>query len=159
MRILIPDARFPGEPDVERDALGAILREPGALLEVHRLFDYAAIPMDSWRNADAVIVASARLNLGAPTVALLDRCRIVVRSAVGVDNIDLAACAARDIPVCHVPDYGTEEVANPAMALMLALPRGLPTYGDLLGSEPVARRRLALAAVSRRLCPASLSLG
>lgn len=158
MRILIPDARFPGEADIERDALAPILHEPGALLEVHRFFDYAAVPADSWRNADAVIVASSRLMLGASTVALLDRCRVVVRSAVGVDNIDLDACAARNIPVCHVPDYGTEEVANHALALMLALRRGLPTYGDMLVTDPVAGWRWDAAPLIRRLSRQSFGI-
>ena len=151
MRILIPDARFPGEPDIERQALAPVLREPGAVLEVHRFFDYAAVPLESWRTADAVIVSSARLSVTADTVALLDRCRILVRSAVGIDNIDLDACARRNIPVCNVPDYGTEEVAAHALAMALVLRRGLATYADMLSVDPVAGWRWDAAPLVRRL--------
>jgi C-terminal binding protein len=137
LRILIPDARFSGDAEIERAALQPVLNLPGASLELHRFSEASALAAESWRAADAVIVSSARMRLGADTVALLDRCRLVVRSAVGIDNIDLAACARRNIPVCNVPDYGTEEVANHAIGLMLALRRGLMTYTEMLAADPV----------------------
>ncbi len=51
--------------------------------------------------------------------------RAVVRMGVGYDRLDRAACALRNILVCNVPDYGTTEVADHAIALALALRRGL----------------------------------
>ena len=137
-RILIPDATFPGDAVVEREVLAPLLAQPGALLEVHRLFDCSAVPVESWARADAVIVSSSRMNIGADTVARLERCRVIVRAGIGFDNIDVAACAARNIPVCHVPDYCTEEVAAHTLAMVLALRRGLPTYADMLNVDPVA---------------------
>ena len=47
-----------------------------------------------------------------------------MRSGVGFDNIDTAGWGARKIPACNVPDYGTTEVADHAIGLMLALTRG-----------------------------------
>ena len=44
---------------------------------------------------------------------------------MGYDSVDLAAARAHRIPVCNVPDYGTEEVADHAIALTLALCRQL----------------------------------
>jgi D-3-phosphoglycerate dehydrogenase / 2-oxoglutarate reductase len=53
----------------------------------------------------------------------LPRLRLVVRYGVGVDGVDLAAATERGVPVANVPDYGTDEVANHAVALLLALAR------------------------------------
>jgi D-3-phosphoglycerate dehydrogenase / 2-oxoglutarate reductase len=55
----------------------------------------------------------------------LPRLRVVVRYGVGVDGIDLAAATDRSVPIVNVPDYGTDEVANHAVALLLALSRKL----------------------------------
>ncbi|MCX4242987.1 2-hydroxyacid dehydrogenase [Paraliomyxa miuraensis] len=60
---------------------------------------------------------------------LLDRApqlRVVSTMAVGVDNIDVAACTARGIPVGHTPGVLTEATADLAMALLLATARRLP---------------------------------
>ena len=54
----------------------------------------------------------------------LEKCRVIVRPGVGYDAIDIVAARKRGIPVCNVPDYGTEEVADTAMAMTLALARG-----------------------------------
>ena len=48
---------------------------------------------------------------------------MVVRYGVGVDNIEVAEAIKRGIVVCNVPDYGTNEVADQALALMMALVR------------------------------------
>ncbi len=56
----------------------------------------------------------------------LPRIRVVVRYGVGVDGIDLAAATEHGVPVVNIPDYGTDEVANHAVALLLALARKLP---------------------------------
>jgi phosphoglycerate dehydrogenase-like enzyme len=150
-RILIPDANFPGEAIVERETLASVLAEPGALLEVHRLLDYSAVPVDSWRRADAVMLYTGRMTIGPETVGRLESCRVVVRAGTGVDNIDLAACAARNIPVCHVPDYSTDEVADHALAMALSLRRGLFSYAEVLNVDPAEGWRWEQPPLIRRL--------
>jgi D-3-phosphoglycerate dehydrogenase/C-terminal binding protein len=64
------------------------------------------------------------VSLPAELIAELDQCRVIVRCGVGYDNIDLAAAGRRGIPVCNVPDYGVDEVADHAIGMMLACTRG-----------------------------------
>jgi phosphoglycerate dehydrogenase-like enzyme len=60
---------------------------------------------------------------------LLDKApllRVVSNMAVGVDNVDLAACTQRGIPVGNTPGVLTEGTADLTMALVLSAARGLP---------------------------------
>lgn len=61
----------------------------------------------------------------AAELAKFPKLRAVVRMGVGYDRVDRAWCAAHNVLVCNVPDYGTMEVADHAMSLVLALRRGL----------------------------------
>lgn len=56
----------------------------------------------------------------------LPNLRVVGRYGVGVDTIDVEAATRKGVAVCNVPDYGTEDVSDHAIALSLALLRGLP---------------------------------
>ncbi len=98
-------------------------------------------------EAEALIMWH-NLPVTAPTIAQLKNCRALIRNGVGYDSVDCAAAAARGIPVCNVPDYGTEEVADHAIALTLALCRQL----FVLDAE--AKRlswKIAVSAKMRRL--------
>jgi phosphoglycerate dehydrogenase-like enzyme len=53
----------------------------------------------------------------------LRACRAIIRNGVGYDGVDCQAARERGLPVCNVPDYGTEEVADHSIALALALAR------------------------------------
>ncbi len=56
--------------------------------------------------------------------------QVIVRSAVGVDNVDVAAAAANGVTVIRVPDYCTDEVATHSVALLLDCLRSLKPYDD-----------------------------
>ncbi len=49
--------------------------------------------------------------------------KMIVRYGVGVDNVNLADATKYGIQVCNVPDYGMNEVADQALALMLGIVR------------------------------------
>jgi D-3-phosphoglycerate dehydrogenase len=73
------------------------------------------------RDADAVMTRETELPQAF--IDSLERCRVIVRYGVGVDNINLAAARKRRIYVANVEDYGTEVVAEHTLALMFAAAR------------------------------------
>jgi D-3-phosphoglycerate dehydrogenase/C-terminal binding protein len=75
-------------------------------------------------DADCIMVYHT-LKVTKATIERLTNCRLIVRCGVGYDNVDHAFARTRGIPVANVPDYGTEEVADSAIGLMLALTRGI----------------------------------
>ena len=75
-------------------------------------------------QADALIVYH-ELSLTALTISRLERCKLIIRGGVGFDNVDHRLARQRGIPVANVPDYGSEEVADSALGLLLAMTRGI----------------------------------
>ncbi len=120
--VLYPEALYPDD-SAERDIFGpdatVLRRDTKALAEL----DDA-----DCRAADGLMIF--RQTVGAADLARFPRLRCVVRMGVGYDRIDRAAAAARQVMVCNVPDYGTTEVADHAIALALALRRGLLLHHD-----------------------------
>ncbi|MDP6777300.1 MAG: C-terminal binding protein [Candidatus Latescibacteria bacterium] len=87
-------------------------------------------------DADAVIVYHF-ITFSRRSIQRLRQCRVIVRGGVGYDNIDHAFARERGIPVCIVPDYGTEEVADSALGLTLSLTRGVAILNSTLrAGEP-----------------------
>lgn len=76
-------------------------------------------------QADVILLYHDIPMLTDATLARAERCVAVIRAGVGYNNVDLEAAAARGILVCNVPDYGSEEVADHAIMLMLAAARQL----------------------------------
>lgn len=79
---------------------------------------------DEIRGARALIVWH-NTPITAAGIARLTNCRAIIRNGVGYDSVDGDAARERGIALCNVPDYGTEEVADHALALTLALCRQL----------------------------------
>ena len=75
-------------------------------------------------DADALI-AWHNTPITEAGLAKLRNCKALIRNGVGFDSVDIQAAARHGIPVCNVPDYGTEEVADHAIALSMALCRQL----------------------------------
>src|SRR4029079_13099946 len=66
----------------------------------------------------------------AQVIVASPKCKIVSRLGIGLDNIDVAAATARRITVTNVPDYCLIEVAEHALALLLAQSRKVVFYRD-----------------------------
>lgn len=80
-----------------------------------------------WQQVDALLVW--HFPIDGETAALLgETCKIVVRYGVGYDLIDVPALTAAGLPFCNTPDYGTEEVADTACAMIMALQRKILQY-------------------------------
>jgi len=75
-------------------------------------------------DADAIMIYH-QFNLTARTIGRLTRCKLIVRCGVGFDNVDHAYARSRGITVANIPDYGTEDVADSAIGMMLSLARGV----------------------------------
>ena len=70
-----------------------------------------------------VILLWHNTNMPDTVINKLKDCKAIVRIGTGYDSVDHITAATRDIPVCNVPDYGTDEVADHSIALALALCR------------------------------------
>jgi phosphoglycerate dehydrogenase-like enzyme len=98
-------------------------------------------------DADALIISHDPM-FDAAMLSKLHRVRVIIRNGVGYDNVDIRSAAENGIAVCNVPDYGTEEVADHALALILALIRQIkPLMADVATGGWNAR----LTAQSRRI--------
>jgi D-3-phosphoglycerate dehydrogenase len=73
------------------------------------------------RDADAVIAQFAPVN--AEVVSAMSKAKAIVRYGIGYDNVDTAAARERGIPVCNIPDYCIDEVADHTLAFILAITR------------------------------------
>lgn len=109
-----PDQKFEGE----MEALGPLGAEIIATRARNRDELIANI-----RDADAVLLSGAPIS--REVIGALECCRIIVRYGVGVDTVDLDAATERGIVVAKVLDFCTEEVANHALMMLLALARQL----------------------------------
>lgn len=125
-RIVIIDPQFAEHADIERAAAG-----PEPVFDILRPGE-DEVSTEAFKGVDAVLNCRSRHLLPARLVEAMDGVRVIVQAGVGYNHIDLDACGRRGIPVCNTPDYGTREVADHAMALILGLVRGVIAYNNRL---------------------------
>jgi D-3-phosphoglycerate dehydrogenase / 2-oxoglutarate reductase len=127
--------------------------------------------LDVAREADGVFVTYAKLP--GDLLRQLQRCKVIGRFGLGVDNIDIKAATALNIVVTYVPDYCLQEVADHAMALVLALARKVQFSNSLVQQgrwempAVVPIRRLegqvlglvGLGNIPRRVVPRAIAFG
>jgi phosphoglycerate dehydrogenase-like enzyme len=129
--VLYPEAMYPDD-SIEREIFGPetrILRR-----NVPLVADLAA---EDCAEVEGLMIF--RQFVTAEDMRRFPKLRAIVRMGVGYDRLDRREAAARNILICNVPDYGTTEVADHAIALALALRRGVILHHDAQRrSEPAA---------------------
>ena len=117
MRVVVTDYV---ELDLEWETRELAAR--GIELDCHQLkFAPSEKVIAATRDADIVIVNMVRIT--RDIVAGWQKCQLVIRHGVGYDNVDLVALESAGIPLCYIPDYCAEDVAEQAIAMMLACGR------------------------------------
>ena len=111
--------------DFIRPPLGHEERILGDLADVVALDAFSEEALEGRiERADAIMMYHF-ISIGRPTIQRLEQCKLIVRCGVGYDNVDRVAARERGITVANVPDYGTEEVADSAIAMLLSMMRGV----------------------------------
>lgn len=82
--------------------------------------------------SEATVIINQYAPFTEKVLSQLPNLKLIVRYGVGVNNIDLTAATKYGVQVCNVPDYGTHEVADHALALMLALTRKITKMNRLV---------------------------
>ncbi|MGZ4272946.1 MAG: NAD(P)-dependent oxidoreductase, partial [Solirubrobacteraceae bacterium] len=107
MRVLVCDPQYP--IDLVRSVLPTA--EPGSVRQAG-----AGV---------AALLVSPDAPVGAPDLDRMPDLRVIATASVGFDHVDVEAAQHRSVVVRNVPDYCTEEVADHALALIVAMRRGL----------------------------------
>jgi D-3-phosphoglycerate dehydrogenase len=119
-KVLLTDYAWP-DLDIER----RILTEADAELILAKQTDAVSLAKLA-TDADAIMTNWARVDEAVLSAAA--QCRIVARLGIGLDNIDVGFATRRGMIVTNVPDYCLIEVAEHALALLLALARKVAYY-------------------------------
>ena len=134
MKVVLTDQVFPST-DVERK----ILTNIGAELVV---LDDPSVESIRTHARDAVALLNTYAPIDQSTLEHLEKCKVIARYGIGVDNIDLEAARQRDVIVTNVPDYCVDEVADHTLSLLLAVARKIVighahTTGGGWGIDPL----------------------
>ncbi len=122
MKVAVTDFTFPSL-DIEQTIL-----EPLGVKVVGRQCRAPEQLIDLVSDADAVITQFAPVT--ATVIDAMRRACVIARYGIGVDNVDLDAARSCGIPVCNVPDYCIDEVADHTLALILSLTRQIVALGN-----------------------------
>ncbi|GEO10688.1 hypothetical protein SAE01_31840 [Segetibacter aerophilus] len=104
--------------DIEKEILGETAEVVALDVNNEQLLEGAI------ESADAVIMYHT-LSLSRATINKLKQCKLILRAGVGFDNVDHEYARSIGIPVANIPDYGSEDVADTAIGMMLDLTRGI----------------------------------
>ena len=117
-KIVITD--YVNTPTIEKKIFGKDFNIVCLDQEDEKLFSNEII------DADVILVWHAKIT--KVTLKRLNNCKLIVKYGTGYDNINVEDCSDFKIPFCNTPDYGVEEVADTAVALMLNSIRQIKYY-------------------------------
>ena len=143
-RVLIPDV-LNNDADIEKNVFGT-----NAKIILGKAKLHSDIKNHVWKNCDAVL-AWDTIDYNENLISKLQACKVIVRVGVGYDNVDLVAAKKNNIVVCNVPDYGTEEVADHAIALFLSLNRGLQEYSQSIKDKNWIRSHTTIMRLTKKV--------
>lgn len=123
MKILLCDYSIPGCGERERAYIQKYL--PDVRFETYEYRDEEELCQ---KAADADIIMTCFLKIGRLVIEHAPKLKMISVDATGFGNIDVGACKEKGILVATLGDYCTEEVADHAMALILALEKNLKAY-------------------------------
>ena len=142
VRVLYPENQI-ADDTLEREIFG-----PDVHIVRHAVPSLAELPTAECADIDGLMIT--RLAVTGEDMARFPKLRCIVRMGVGYDKLDRKTAAARGVLICNVPDYGTTEVADHAMALALALRRGIILYHETQRGEPAAPWKPIIGDLIRR---------
>lgn len=131
MIVVMPDSRTSGSAEIEQAVFG-----DRAEMKSFQAPTQADIPEEIWKNADALMIWG-RLRCDKEMLDRAKNVKLILRMGVGFDALDIEEAGKRGIPACNVPDYGTTDVADHAIGLMLSITRGIVQVHNSLASDPV----------------------
>ncbi len=128
---------------------------------VATLLPAAGAPIYATARPAQAIIASSLLHYTGEVMDACPHLKLIARTGIGVDNVDLAAATARGIVVTNTPDGPTESTAEHTVAMLLGLAKRLkqgndnldagrwgPRNGLLMGDE-VQGKTLGLVGLGR----------
>lgn len=148
LKVFVTDKTWP-DLEIEKE----ILKDTGAEIVLATSKKPAEICAQG-ADADALMVLFTPMN--RENLSHFKKAKILIRTGIGTNTVDLSAATEQGIIVCNVPDYCQEEVADHAMALFLAITRKIvdlvdQTRGggwDMSIADPVPRYRNKLFAIA-----------
>ncbi len=109
---------------------------------------------EDWWSCDGIVGTQPPPDI----MKKIQNCKIFVKSAVGFDDVDVDVWTGRNIPVCNCPDYGTLEVADHTMALLLTLVKGIAYHDQVLRAQPDLNWHMTSHPFGRRLSGCTMGL-
>ena len=164
-RVLVTDYAWE-DLDMERRILGEVGAE---LIEAESQNEGELLSLVS----DVVGILTCWVPVTGEMIERAERCRLIGRYGIGIDNIDIASATEAGVLITNVPTYCIEEVSDHAMALLLACARQVCLYDraikqgryDLSLGVPIFRLRgktvgiVGLGKIGKALCRKAQGFG